>query len=282
MRKSASYTELTVRASPIRRWSVVAIALLGLSCEDDYPLAPTFCDDWCRVTLRSGCDEQPGNCVRDCELTKASDDCSARQRRLLECYADASPTSFVCTGGDFQQEIRVDPAVCQAERDALYECEAPGIGTCLSMCRITQAEQLESTYDSATGLVDFQKLATDAGVDDACPAIDQPCEALCFSVLGFSSEALSIALDDPRVGQGDAGGFNPEATQRCIEGALLSCIFGEAVPPGVGEIPGDAGGGPPDANNGDQVPNTESDSDGPQEGRRVQTISDVLAECANF
>jgi hypothetical protein len=223
MRTAASYTEVPLRGLPFA--PVWCFALVSTSCEDEYPLAATFCDDWCRATLRAGCGEEPENCVRDCELTKASEDCFGRHRRLLACYETASDSGFVCAGMGFQRETRVQPGVCQAERDALYECEAPGIGTCLALCRVQQTEQLDRALEGETGLVDFARLALDAGAAPLCPALDQPCESLCFSLLGFSSESLDVALVDSEAYATDAGPRDPAEIRRCIEQALQACFL---------------------------------------------------------
>jgi hypothetical protein len=201
---------------------IAALALVG--CNNEYTSAPTFCDDWCHATLRTSCGEEPDTCVRDCELTKASGDCKDLQQKLLSCYEGAAKSAFVCAGSGFRQETRVKPEVCQRERDAMYECEAPGIGTCLNLCRTIQQQQLDRTLDSKTGLVDFSLLAVDAGARPPCPAFDQPCEALCFSLVGFSSQSLSNALaDSHQVYAPDAGPKSQSEIRDCIQSELLAC-----------------------------------------------------------
>jgi len=252
MRTGASYTEVPFRGLS---FAVACCALsASFSCEDDYPLEPTFCDDWCHATLRAACGEEPENCVRDCELTKASEDCFGSQRRLLACYEEARDSDFVCAGTGFDRETRVKPDVCQTQRDALYECEAPGIGTCLALCRVQQAEQLDRALDGKTGLVDFSRLAIDAGGAPLCPALDQLCEPLCFSVLGFSSESLEVALLDDEAYGPDAGPRDPSEIQPCIEDALLACFLPET---------GDAGA----------MDARES---------KVESIGDVITRCTGF
>lgn len=252
MRRIASYTE--PRRSGLPFGAALAVVLVTWACREPYRLAATFCDDWCRATLRAGCDDEPDNCVRECELTKASEDCLASQRRLLACYEEARDSDFVCAGSGFGNATRVKPEVCRAERDALYECEAPGIGICLDLCREQQELQLARAYDSETGLVSYAQLVTDAGVVPACPALDQPCEALCFSVFGFESEALTSALEGGEANWPDAGASDPEEVRACLEEALLGCF----VPSGA-----------------------ETETPAPKR-RRVRSIEDVIVDCTGF
>jgi hypothetical protein len=199
------------------------------ACDDEYPLEPTFCDDWCHATLRADCGDEPDNCVRECELTKSDDECLSKQRKLMQCYESASDEAFTCAGTGFQFETRVSPTTCEAERDALFECEAPGIGVCLSFCRTTQQRQLGAIVDSDTGLVDFSRLSeSDAGVGADCPALDQPCDQLCWSVFSFTSLGLAAAgvgVEDTAVGAPavDAGLAGATALE-CVQLSLLGCL----------------------------------------------------------
>jgi hypothetical protein len=149
----------------------------------------------------------------------------------------------------------VKPEVCRVERDALFECEAPGIGICLALCRQEQETQVDRAYDSETGLVNFSRLVVDGGPAPACPALDQPCEGLCFSVFGYDTDALSVALGSGDLTFSDAGPSDPSEVRSCIEDALLGCFL-----PGGG---GDAG------------------APGPGR-RRVRSIEDVLEDCAGI
>jgi hypothetical protein len=212
---------------------------LGAGCKDEYPLAPSFCDDWCRATLRSGCDDAPDQCVSECELTKASGECLALQEDLMRCYERADDSAFVCAGRRFNQEPRVLPEVCRSERDTLFECVAPGMETCLDVCRSAQQDQLAQVKDSATGLYDFRSLRGDAGAGPPCPVLDQPCENICWSLFAFSS----VGLEQQGVEQPDAATQSQlvEANQ-CFQALALMCLLGEQLP-GGGDIGGDADAG---------------------------------------
>jgi hypothetical protein len=191
---------------------MVLVALVsGLSsCRGDYDLAPTFCDDWCRATSR--CGDPPSSCVSDCELSRASEACSDRQRELLECYEAADPGDFACVEQGFAEQTRVRGQTCQTERDSLFECEAPGIGVCLTACRQAQQELLSTTEPSRVDL--FRSPNTvqfpDGGVMD-CPVLDAPCEAQCWTLLLFASSAL------------EGVGTPSAALFECAQEALLSC-----------------------------------------------------------
>lgn len=159
--------------------------MLGVGCEREYPLEPTFCDHWCHATLRGDCSESATNCVRDCELTKASAPCFPLQEQLLSCYEDAPDDAFVCAGGEFRSENRVQDDVCLEQRDALFECESPGIITsCLTPCRTLQ------------DLVPPQEIEQTADAGAACPLLTDSCESWCWSLLQFSNEQLeALGID---------------------------------------------------------------------------------------
>ncbi len=219
--------------------------LLGSNaCDDDYPLAPTFCDDWCRATSRPNCERQPNHCVSDCELTKPSEDCFALQEELLSCYEQAPKDAFVCAGGGVSGETRVDHDTCQKERDALFECEAPGIGGCLSFCRSTQEAQLASIVDTKPGMVDSAEMPTmDAGLA-ACPLLNQPCEQLCWTLFGFTSEGLRAA-GVPAGNENQAGGAGSAAV--CLQTVFLGCFAGAGgTAPDGGSAPASESGAAPD------------------------------------
>jgi hypothetical protein len=231
------------------------LGLCAVNCEDEYSLAPTFCDDWCHATLISTCDEDPEDCVENCELTKASDACFPRQTSLLRCYEGADRTAFTCAGMGFRSEIRVRPDVCSAERDALFECESPGIGQCLTLCRTAQQQQVEQVALGQTGLLDFRRLTADAGSQPSCPALDRPCEESCWSVFGLQSAGLAEL------------GLVPEADDlegalSCLQATLIGC-FGDALGEALGPI---ADAGPPNPF-------------GPPTGPPGESISSAIARC---
>jgi hypothetical protein len=168
--------------------------------------------------------------VSTCELTKASSDCFPLQETLLECYEDATHSALICGGPEFRPETRVKDGVCQAERDALFECEAPGISACLSLCRQTQEEQLANVVEpTAHSGMPVQAPRLDGGTDNACPVLDQPCEELCWTVFAFSSAGLLAAGVEPtpsRQGQEQTPPNDTESagiSTECLEQALLGC-----------------------------------------------------------
>lgn len=203
-------------------WLIAA----GLSsCESEYPLEPTFCDDWCRATLRAGCDEEPENCVRACEQTKASEPCFDLQRELLQCYEDASDDAFLCVDG-FGGDTRVRPETCQGQRDRLFECEAPGIGLCLDACRAIQGQQLSAGVDETN--------PEPASDDIVCPTLNVPCESVCFNFItaGVLDDLDLAGFVAPNPNNDDAGSPSPSMddmnSDAVNESDAAQCIF-EAV-----------------------------------------------------
>jgi hypothetical protein len=205
------------------------------ACEPEYSLAPTFCDDWCHATLRRDCADGPSSCVRDCELTKASGACRSKQEALLGCYEGAEDEAFVCVqSGEFGEDQRVDPEVCRAERDSLYECLAPGFGVCLDLCRTEQARQLERVPVSSIGRLDFSVLSEDAGARAGCPVLDQPCEDVCWTVFAFTSGGLEAQGVTPAASDADQG-----VGASCLEAVGLGCFL--PAEPSAGSDAGEAG-----------------------------------------
>ncbi len=245
----------------------VAGILLGMpSCSPEYSLAPTFCDDWCLATLLPGCENEPNECVSDCELTKATDDCFALQEELLSCYEGQTREAFVCAGSDFSAETRVVGGICEAERDALFECEAPGIGACLSFCRQTQAEQLDNVSDSAPGLMPSEKSPDDDSPQE-CPIIDQPCEQLCWTVFSFTSQGLVAAgLPSQENGDTEAGDTEAGSAALCLQTVLLGCF-------GAGPTP--SPDTPADGSLDDEPSETDQRDD-----EAPPSIQDILEQCA--
>lgn len=202
------------------RWSLLALGVLSVACATEYPLSATFCDDWCHATL--ACGESPSNCVSECELTKTSGECFERQEDLLECYSSASSDDFACLERGFQPDTVVVSGACQLERDALFECTAPGIGVCLQLCRQTQRSQLDQVIDPNTGRL------RPLGDEHTCPLLDQPCEDICWTVFSFTSAGLAAAgvvpdLPDPPTS--DAGVDSSSGSLSCLQAVLLGCFL---------------------------------------------------------
>jgi hypothetical protein len=176
--------------------------------QDDYPVAPTFCDEWCRVLLRAGCDQEPENCVRACEQSRAPPECVGQESSLLDCYAAAPPSEFVCSGRGFLRIARPEERVCQPERDALIECAYPEVKLCLDICRAAEVDHADAGRDAA------------APGDRVCPSRDVPCDSMCWlaqralaaagadaSMLIESVVACSVRRAEECTG-GDAGNAN--------------------------------------------------------------------------
>lgn len=188
-----------------------SIAAAGAHCDyTDYPLKPTFCDDWCRVLLRSNCEQEPENCVRVCEQSVTPAECLEPQATLLRCYDATPPTEFVCSGRGFQQLARPEERVCQPERDALIDCAYPEVRLCLDVCRAAEAGYADagSDADPASGRI--------------CPSRNIPCDSLCW--------AAQRELAELR----DASGL------RTLADAIMACAVRRAEACRSGE-PGDGG-----------------------------------------
>lgn len=157
--------------------SAVVWAALGTAsttnCSNEYPIEPTFCDDFCRATLRSGCNSEPENCVRECELQAIEPECHSKRDELLRCYKNAPDEAFECSGF---AGTRVKDGVCQRERDAILTCELPQMAPCLGFCRPYQAaldERVQAPHD--------------AGVSEHCPLLRQSCEGICWNLLSIGA-----------------------------------------------------------------------------------------------
>ena len=104
--------------------ALAAVACQSLSCEGDYPIAPTLCDDWCHTSERVSCGnylEDPAECVARCESEQmpSKPECVAKFRSVIECLNQAPPTHDDCG----QQT-----PVCAAEYAAFYECKGVSNG----------------------------------------------------------------------------------------------------------------------------------------------------------
>jgi hypothetical protein len=186
------------------------------SCEASYPLEPTFCDDWCRALLRTECDQEPENCVRDCEMSRASETCRSLERELFQCYSGASDDDFVCTGEGFGSTNQPKVEVCRAERDALLFCEFPTAELCVDACR-----DLEAAFGDTDG--------PEAG---ACPPLGPVCETFCVDVSAALRREVNAA--------GGAPGFGTAASEAvvgCVVDRAASCYEAAAASGGEGGAP---------------------------------------------
>jgi hypothetical protein len=172
-------------------------ALLG-GCNDGYTAPPTFCDDWCAALRHpSDCSRGPASCVRDCELTKASGDCFALQQELLTCYQGLEADAFLCappgSQSSFADRQRVEKTACREERDVLFECEAPGFGECLDLCRGYQVILTQGAAGDGLGVP----------ASDDCVLLTQPCESVCWTAFAFTSDDLERLRLPPAGGAGE-------------------------------------------------------------------------------
>lgn len=142
---------------------------------NEYPAEATFCDDWCQVLRRTGCDQEPENCVRDCESALPSDSCFPLQASLLECYQSVPADRFECVAQGFQSTVRPSPEICTEQRHALIRCEVPRVMQCIEACAALDTSDPASRSGDA-GVVP-------SGAEAArCPEPPFPCERLCWEL----------------------------------------------------------------------------------------------------
>jgi hypothetical protein len=118
-------------------------ALTLSACVSGYPLSATVCDDYCRATQRADCDDdEPADCVRDCEQARGASACDAPLAKLSRCYQQSDPGAFACV----DDHTRFGP-LCATERRELDECRLPGSGACFDEC-VRQAQSCEGELDA--------------------------------------------------------------------------------------------------------------------------------------
>jgi hypothetical protein len=189
---------------------------------NQYPIEASFCDDWCRTMRRTGCEQEPENCIRDCESALPSDRCLPLQSSLLTCYQAVSPDQFECAGQGFQSTVRPRPEICRPERDALIACEVPPVKECIDVCRELDASNPFVGADAGAA-------SSEDGAAAGCPDGPVPCERLCWEL-------------DARFGRGVAErGMRVTATSdvdlaalgepyvRCAQEGAASCRNGAAA-----------------------------------------------------
>ncbi len=104
------------------RWWLAApiLLLLQARCSNDYPVAPTPCDDWCHASNRPSCEYfQPLGCVEACEYAGGkprSAECQLAWDAAIDCLLQ-QPDDLICDERRGQA-----PAPCDAEKYALFVC----------------------------------------------------------------------------------------------------------------------------------------------------------------
>lgn len=122
-------------SAPVDLGIFLLLCALLLGCENDYPIAPTACDDWCYATQRAHCreDHAPEECVSICEdtaLGRRIPRCEPEWIELGKCYRRAPDSDFICVRGYSQPQN----TVCLAERRRLNYCVSERSGVCFDNC----------------------------------------------------------------------------------------------------------------------------------------------------
>lgn len=199
------------------------LALFGIAagCNTDYPLAPVFCDDWCRATMRAGCEgDKPDECVSEC-LSATRPDCLAKKDALRRCYVATPDSGFVCAGND-DELAKAEPrdGVCASEKAELFACEEPVLSVCLSRCA--------DAVESARG-----REAPEPEQRFACDDLALDCECACYTVYLLGAEADSQFFECVEASATTACFRDPRAPS--VRGAGPSCkplgVFAPCTPP---------------------------------------------------
>jgi hypothetical protein len=166
------FTECVVRLSSVLAAGSFAVTACDYS---EYPIEATFCDDWCRMVRRTGCEQEPENCVRDCESALPSDRCFEFQSALLDCYESTPADRFECVGQGFQSTVRPTADICTAPRHDLIRCEVPLVMECVEACLAIDASVSDGAPASGTSSM-FETPVP------PCPEPPFPCERLCWEL----------------------------------------------------------------------------------------------------
>jgi hypothetical protein len=161
------------------------VALAALRCDNDYPIAPTPCDDYCLATQRAGCEEDwPDNCVGFCELNRSPTSyphCSEGFDALLACYQVLGDDDFECVN-DGSEPL---PGLCEDEKRTHDFCLAPLLYRCLEYCG-TRAERCDEIDANACvrGCLAFPSECEDAAVRflDCELAEESACYVTCYEL----------------------------------------------------------------------------------------------------
>ena len=134
-RQVSTRLQSTLPGQPRAHYFVAgALGLALLSCDNDYPIGPTDCDDWCLATQKGDCeDDRPDECVSECErfsLRAQYPRCEPEWRGLVDCYQNADSSDFSCIDGRSQP----NGTSCLAQRLALAYCASERFGVCAEYC----------------------------------------------------------------------------------------------------------------------------------------------------
>jgi hypothetical protein len=99
------------------------IAAFSAACQNDYPLEPTPCDDWCYATERVACgNSDPASCVAACEAEGSAPgppECRELWEAALSCYQQL-PDEALCPWQFSDEAVFSD--VCGPEMNAYMSC----------------------------------------------------------------------------------------------------------------------------------------------------------------
>jgi hypothetical protein len=186
---------------------------------NEYPAEATFCDEWCRVLRRTGCDQEPENCVRDCESARPSEPCRGDEASLLECYQSVPPERFECVGQGFQSTVRPSPEICTEQRHALIRCEVPRVMQCVDACAALDV--------SGSLAVPPDAGAAAAAASLLCPQAPFPCERLCWELdARFGRGQPTTLRDVDRADETDLRVIG-EPLIRCAHERAAACWMGQ-------------------------------------------------------
>lgn len=175
--------------------------ILVLGCAGDYPLAPTYCDDWCRIEVEA-CQSSPARCVRSCESERASPACAEAEVDILTCRQQR-PADSRCGLVGF-------PNTCEPQIDALTSCEEElRLTSCTAHCRDSREK--------------FPLGATSLLAQFICAAPDISCAAACVDLSLFARGGGCASDTNNRIGS-DRGFGALKGPSPCFEGLVAECF----------------------------------------------------------
>jgi hypothetical protein len=229
---AAARTSRCDRRRPAGRAAHALLALaagyVGVTACDytDYPIQATFCDDWCRVMRRTGCEQEPENCIRDCQGSLPSQRCQPLQSSLLDCYQNTPADRFECVGQGFQSTVRPRPEICTEQRQSLIRCEVPRVMECVEACAELDASDPSRSPDAG---------ASPGASAGMCPQPPFPCERLCWELdARFGrGEATNLDMTIDRNDDTDLASLGAPLI-RCAQARAAECRSGASPAPPEG------------------------------------------------